>query len=435
MRGHIRKQGKRWAVVVDQGHQPARRCPGCKGVRIWVHDDSTTERCPRCGGTLAEAVDERRQRWHAYRTKGEAETALTEILGKLGRDEYVPATKITFGEYLRDVWLPSLDDRVAAGTLRPSTVAGYRTLAETHVLPHLGTVPLRSLTPTALDRLYGELLRSGRKVRPQKGEGKVALPGLSKTTVHAVHVTISACLKHAVRKGVLARNVATLTDPPQPAEHEQVIWSAEETATFLDSVKDDRLRALYLLALATGLRRGELCGLRWCDVDLDDARLTVAATRVVVNHKVVESTPKTAKSARTIAVAPAVVDALGGYRTRRRGEQLEWGIAWDEAGLVFTKEDGTAYHPTYVTWAFQRAAKRAGVRVLPLHALRHVHATTGLRAGVGLHAMSRRLGHSSVAITGDVYSHVVEELDRDAAERTADVLFAPTRQVADSGLS
>jgi integrase len=390
MRGHIRKHGKGWVVVVDVGHA----------------EDG-----------------KRQQRWHTFRTKREAEAGLTEILGKLSRDEYIPPTKVTLGEYLRDVWLPSLADRVEAGGLRATTVQQYRTLAETHVAPNLGGVRLRSLTASMLDKLYGELLRTGRQVRPGKSPA-----GLSPTTVHAVHVTISAALTHAMRKGVLARNVATMADPPRPRDREQAIWTDEQTTRFMDATKDNRLHALYLLAVTTGMRRGELAGLRWEHIDLDAGKLTVASARVVVGYAVVESGPKTAKGRRTIAIAPGVVEALRAHRRRQLEERLSWGPAWTDTGLVFTREDGTGLHPQYVTWAFQRAAKRAGLPVLPLHALRHGHATAGLRAGVDLHTMSRRLGHSSVAITGDVYSHVVEELDRDAADRTADLLFAPDQQ-------
>ena len=141
MRGHIRKQGKRWAVVVDQGHQPARRCPGCKGVRIWVHDDSTTERCPRCGGTLAEAVDERRQRWHAYRTKGEGRDGADEVLGKLDTTSTSRRRRSPSASTSRCV-APEPRRPGRRGTLRPSTVVGYRPGRDAR-LPHLGTVPLR----------------------------------------------------------------------------------------------------------------------------------------------------------------------------------------------------------------------------------------------------------------------------------------------------
>jgi integrase len=147
---------------------------------------------------------------------------------------------------------------------------------------------------------------------------------------------------------------------------------------------------------------------------------------VALGYKVVESDPKTEKSRRAIGLDPTTIGVLRALRSRQRSEHLAWGTPWSISTPVLTKEDGTPYHPQYLTWAWQRAARLAGVPVLPLHSARHSHATAGLRAGVDLHTMSRRLGHSSVSVTGDVYSHVVQELDHDAAERIAGVVLAST---------
>ena len=388
MRGHVRKRGKGWVVVTDIGR-----------------DES----------------GKRQQRWHSgYGTRKEAEAALAEILGKLGRGEYVAETKLTFGEFLRDRWLPHLDSQADLGNLRPTTVGFYSQLVQAHVLPRLGAVRLRSLDPPTLNRFYGELIRNGRRVRPGQPPA-----GLSATTVHSVHVTIGKALGDAVRWGLLARNVATLADPPGPARTERVIWGAEDVVTFLATTRDSRLYPAWLLAVTTGLRRGEIAGLRWSEVDLDNARLTVSGARVSVRYKVVDSGPKTSRSRRTIAIAPVVVEALRAQRERQRQEQQAWGPAWAATGLVFTREDGSAYHPEYLTFAFQSAAKKAGLPSIAFHALRHGHATEGLRAGVDLVTMSRRLGHSSIQVTGDIYAHVVDELDRKAAELTARLAGGP----------
>jgi integrase len=396
MRGHIHKRGKNsWAVVVDIGRD----------------EDG-----------------KRRQRWQTFKTEGEAEAALTEVLGKLAVDEYVAPSKATVGEYLRKTWLPHLDDQVEAGKLRPSTVSQYRTLTEAHIIPRLGTVKLRSLNAVHLDNLYAELRRNGRRA-PRRNQS----PGLSESSIRAVHITVSKALSHAVKKGVLAKNVAKNAETPAAHAAEQTPWTAEELAKFVETTQSDRLYPAWLLALTTGLRRGELAGLRWSDLNLDEGTLTVSVARVVVGYKVVDSTPKTPKSRRTIALAPAVVETLKGHRTRQKAECLKWGRTWAEDGLLLVREDGQPYHPQYLTQSFQRAAKRAGVPVLPLHSTRHNHATNGLRAGVDLLTMSRRLGHSSVAITGDIYSHLVEELDQEAANRTADLVLLPGKPTADLG--
>jgi integrase len=183
-----------------------------------------------------------------------------------------------------------------------------------------------------------------------------------------------------------------------------------EKTNYQDRTTTEKRRDdLWLLAMTTGLRRGELAGLRWPEVDLGAGKLTVAGARVSVRYQVVASAPKTTKSRRTIALAPVAVEALRAHRRVQLEERMAWGPAWIDTGLVFTREDGTGYHPEYFTWAFQRAAKRAGLPVIAFHAVRHLHATAGLRAGADLLTMSRRLGHSSIQVTGDIYSHVVEE--------------------------
>ncbi len=334
MRGHIRKHGKGWVAVIDEGHQPARGCSaGCKGVRIWVSDDPKAETCPKCRQGLGEPVEKRRQRWYSFATEGEAEVGLTALLGKLDNDEYEPPSKdITVAEYITDIRFPHLADRIAienaggSGGLKETTVAQYKTLAGAHIVPRIGSVPLRKLTALRLDRLYSDLLTAGRIVRP----GKPPAP-LSPTTVHAVHVTISALLTYAVKKGIISKNAAQLADPPGPRRKEQATWDAAQTTKFLEATKNDRLAPLYLLALSSGLRRSELCGLSWSQVDLEAGTLTVSKGRVVVGYKVVETRTKTAKSRRTIAIAPAVVDALKTLRTRQGAER--GGMAPERSGV------------------------------------------------------------------------------------------------------
>ena len=302
--------------------------------------------------------------------------------------------------------------------MRPSTADSYRQLVSAHILPGLGGERLRSLDAGVLEAFYAELRRSGKKV--QAGQPPA---GLSPTTVHHVHVAIVASLKYAVRRKLLARNPASdVQDLPGPSKGQRACWTAEETAEFLSATRGDRLYALYLLAATTGLRRGEVAGLSWDQLDLDGGTLAVARARVSIRGRAVESEPKTAKARRTIAIAPVVVEALRSYRRHQREEHLALGPDWTDSGLVFTYEDGRGLHPDFILRSFQRAARRVGLPVISFHGLRHGAATVGLAAGVALLAMSKRLGHSSVSITGDRYSHVVEQLDSEAADRTAALL-------------
>lgn len=166
-----------------------------------------------------------------------------------------------------------------------------------------------------------------------------------------------------------------------------------------------------MLAMSTGLRRGELSGLRWSDIDLDEKKLRVASTRVVVNYAVLDQSPKSKSSARVIGLDAMTVSALRAHRRSQLEERMAWGQAWTDSGLVFTREDGAGYHPERVTRMFQAAAARAGLPVIPLHGLRHSYATAGLEAGIAPKVMQERLGHSSLAITMDLYSHVRPQVD------------------------
>src|SRR5271165_2082293 len=179
----------------------------------------------------------------------------------------------------------------------------------------------------------------------------------------------------------------------------------------------DRLFALWRLGAMTGMRRGELCGLKWGDVDLEAGALRVSRARVVVNYQVHESAPKTAKSARTIGIDPATLAALRQHRARQAVERLAAGELWVGDEYVFCDERGRPLHPQRVTKMFAVRARDAGLPVVKLHALRHGHATAGITAGVDVKVMSERLGHASYSITADIYSHVSAAVDQAAAAK------------------
>jgi integrase len=201
------------------------------------------------------------------------------------------------------------------------------------------------------------------------------------------------------------------------------VWDASQLRVFAASVAEDRTYALWQLAMSTGLRRGELAGLRWEDLDLGAGRLRVAVTRTVVSYRVVDGDPKSATSKRAIGLDPGTVAALKAHKARQATERLAWGPAWADNGLVFVQEDGQPYHPQRLSKMFGQAAHKAKLPPIRLHDLRHSYATAGLEAGVPLLVMSRRLGHSSLAITADTYSHVLPQVDQDAADRTAAFIF------------
>jgi integrase len=254
--------------------------------------------------------------------------------------------------------------------------------------------------------------------------GKGGRP-LSARTVQAIHMTIRKALGDAARWGMTVRNVAELASPPRPRRVEMQTWTAEELRAFLEHVEGERLYAVWMLAASTGMRRGEVLGLRWRDVDLDRARVSVRQTLVLAGRQVVTSEPKTSRGRRSIALDPRTVSALRAWRRAQAAERLAWGSAWADSGLVFTREDGTPIHPEWLSDAFEWRVKVAGLPRIRFHDLRHTHASLGLAAGIPVKVMSERLGHTSSSFTADAYQHVTPALEEQAASTVAGLVFGP----------
>lgn len=277
------------------------------------------------------------------------------------------------------------------------------------------------LTPDRLGRLYAQLSVSGSK-RVTGGQAS----GLSRASVRHVHITIHRMLRDALRWGAVDSNVAdqaALDVPRAGGQKEMSTWTPTQLRKFLDHVRADDWCALWLLMVTTGLRRGEIAGLRWEALDLDRGRLRVSRTRVVVGFKIVESLPKTAKSAREIALDPETVGILRAHKAASVARRAEMGSTLDSEDLVFTWEDGRLIHPEVISSKFHRLAEGAGLLRIRLHDLRHSYATAALEAGIPLKVVSQRLGHSSISITGDIYSHVRPEIDQSAADQVAGLIL------------
>jgi integrase len=343
------------------------------------------------------------RKWHSgYPNRRAAERARVELLARLDQGAYVEPSKLTVAAFLRDHWLPGLRAQV-----RPGTWAEHHSKVEVHLAPTIGGMLLQRLAPGHLNAIYADLLERG----------------LSARTVLHVHATIPRALADATRWGMVPRNVALLASPPRPGRPELQVWTAAELRAFLAHVQGDRLYALWLLAASTGMRRGEVLGLQWPDVDLARARVAVRRSLVTVGHQVVVSEPKTAKGRRSVALDPATVTALKAWRKHQTAERLVWGPAWTDSGLVFTREHGRPLHPRDVTRAFTRHVLAAGLPIIRLHDLRHTHATLALAAGVHPKVVQERLGHANIAITLDTYSHAVPALEEQAARTVAALVF------------
>jgi len=272
-----------------------------------------------------------------------------------------------------------------------------------------------------LNHLYAHLLERGRR-KPTSG-GRT---GLAPKTVRNVHTMLHSALHDAVRWGHLARNVAEAADPPAARSPEQRAWSPVQLRVFLEHVQEDRLYALWLLVATTGMRRGELAGLRWADVDVDHATVSPLVPRVVVDHQVHDSAPKTERGRRGLALDPVTLEALREHRRRQAEDHELVGPRYQDLGYVFAWPDGRPLHPDNITGWFERHTKAAGLPPIRLHDVRHSYATAALSAGVPAKVISERLGHASVAL--QVYGHVLPGLDERAAATVADLILGGTHK-------
>jgi len=388
MQGHIRKRthttktGRKtinWYVVVDNGR---------------------------------DETGKRRQKWHgSFRTRKEAEVARARIVGDLHAGTYTEPTRITLTEWVAERWLPTVQTQV-----KPSTYESYARNMRHHVLPVLGQRLIHDIGPGQLNALYAQSLHSGR--RDSNG-------GLSPKTVRYIHTIIHKALSDALDAGLIPTNVAERAKPPKPrarASSEIRFWKAHELKHFLDQTREHRLRAAWQLAAMTGMRRGEVLGLRWKDLDHSNQRLQVRQALVSVAYEVIVSTPKNHR-ARVIDLDEGTFVELRKHRDRQCAERTEWGTDYFDNDLVFCKENGEPLHPQTFTQAFDRLVHKMDLPRIRLHDLRHTHATIALSAGISPKVISERLGHENPAFTLKQYAHVIPGMQADAARQIAQVVL------------
>jgi integrase len=234
------------------------------------------------------------------------------------------------------------------------------------------------------------------------------------------------------------KNVASLADPPkqrQSGSREMKTWTPEELRVFLGAMAGHRLKAAYLLAATTGMRRGEVLGVRWSDLDVARRRLAVRQTVTSVNYRIEFGTPKTARSRRSIALDSGTVTALLQHRARQAVEREAVSWRYQDNDLIFAKLDGSPIHPDYFSQCFDRTVAKLDVPRIRLHDLRHTHATLGLAAGIPPKVMSDRLGHATVAFTLDIYTHAIPQMESDAADQMGQLIFGPASSLVGTDLA
>jgi integrase len=386
MEGHIIGRGKNsWAIVLDIGRDPS--------------------------------TGRRRQKWHTVKgTKKDAQRERTRLLGEINAGSYVEPSKMTVREFLKR-WLADY----AKAHVSAKTFERYSEIVNCHLSPALGAHELSALRPLHIQGCYSKALESGRR------RHSVALgAGLSARTVLHHHRILHEALHQAVRWQLLARNPADSVEPPRPVRQEMRALDEAQIGALLEAARPHpMLRFAILLAVATGLRRGEILALRWRDLDLEAATLSVRQSLEETKGALAFKEPKTDKARRAVALPKLAIEALRQRRADLARTRLMLGPGYHDNDLVCCRLDGRPLHPRSITDAFIDLIRTSSnLPCVRFHDLRHSHATMLLRKGVHPKVVSERLGHSTVGITLDIYSHVLPGMQEEAARKVDDALRA-----------
>jgi integrase len=325
---------------------------------------------------------------------------LSNKIAEIESGSYIATPKQTLGQYMKE-WLEDKKD-----TIREDTYSSYSWLVHRHIIPKLGHIELAKLTPQHVQTFYRNL-RQGDKP-------------ISNRSVQYVHRILRQALNRAVKWGLLPRNVTDAVNVPRVSRKELNVWNADQVNDFLKTARSTvayRYWITFFLAFMTGMRLGEILALRWKDLDLASHHPVahVNGTLKWIEGKPLITAPKTEKSRRSVALSPDTVRELLDYRDFQENERRQQGAEYHDLDLVIPRPKGFYMHPKSVEDAWERAVKKSGLPRIRFHDTRHTHATLLLTQGVHPKVVSERLGHSTISITMDTYSHVMPGLQHDAA--------------------
>jgi integrase len=365
-----------------------------------------TERSP---GTWAIVLDlpnpengKRRRKWHTFKgTKRQAETECARLIAEMDGGSYIEPSKTTVREFF-EAWLKHEKANVS-----PKTHSRYEELLLKNVAPVIGSITLNKLTAAKIDGCWTKLLESGRR----DGKGGLA----PRTVGHCRRVMLTA-MEQALKWDLLKKNPVAVTRPPKTERVAMTAYGAAETSDMLDALRPTRMLIPALLASMCGLRRGEILALRWRHVDLKTATLSISESAEQVGTEVRYKETKSGK-ARTVSLSSTVLEELRRHKTAQAEEQLKIGLRPDKDSFVVAQADGNPLKPVSLTHEWTRQIGKTTLPQIRFHDLRHSHATQLLAAGVHPKIASERLGHSTVGITLDLYSHVMPGMQANAAEQ------------------
>lgn len=356
------------------------------------------------GAYSVHTADGPKRRYVSGRTREEVRRKLSKAMADRDGGLVFDAGGLTVGEYL-DRWLSDC----VKGTVRESTFERYEYTIRPHIKPALGRLKLKNLTPAHVRGFYREKLDAG----------------LAPATVHKMHVVLHKALDQAVADSLIPRNATDAVKVPRIDREEIKPLTAEEANRLMEAASEDRLEAIYVLAVRTGLRQGELLALKWEDLDLEEGTLRVRRTLTYAGGKHSLSEPKTKKSRRTVRLTSGAVAALRHHLKRQMGEMDRLGSLYKPGGLVFASETGGIINPSNLrNRSFARLLRRAGLsgQGVRFHDLRHTCATLLLSKNINPKIVSEMLGHATIAITLDTYSHVLPTMQKSAIRALEEAL-------------
>lgn len=388
MPGHLERRSKNsWTIVIEAGRDPV--------------------------------TGKRKRLKKAFRgNKRDAEKEMARLLTELEKGTYVKPSKLTFGEYLRD-WLQNY------GTTRlaPTTRRRYGQIINLRVIPKLGMVPLQKLRALHLQKFFREIIEEGRLDKP--GEP------LSTDSIIYHHRVIHKALDSALKQQLIQVNPADaveLPKPPQELDEDDTrenirVLDGAQVEAMLEAARETPYYTLLFVGVRTGLRRGELLGLQWQDIDFGAGTLSVKqALAYTPQEGIFFKPPKNKKSRRTIDISSEVVAVLKEHKKKQAEAKLFFGQEYQDNNLVFCQYNGQPMHPDTPSSWFPAFLERIGLPRLNFHCLRHTHASLLLKAGVDIKIISERLGHSSIRITYDIYSHLMPGMQKEAVDRLEELL-------------
>jgi len=375
MRGYFRKRGKYWSFTVDIGRDP-------------------------------ETGKRKQKTVSGFRTKKEAEKACAELIAQIENGGYREPKKITLGEFILDY----MENNVKQA-IRASTYSKQMNVVKKHILPDLGHLQLSKITPMDLQRLYT----------------KKANDGYSPAYIKQIHAILCKTFRTAYEWEYIPKNISQLVSPPRISKKDIRVWSIEEANRFLSLTEKRRFYIVYVLALYTGMRKGEILALRWQDVDLEQAKLQVRRTLYRVDGELVFQEPKTRGSLRTITLPDFAVSALKQHKAKQNKNKLLLGPAYNDYDLVVCNGNGNPVDPKDINRDMKYVIQKYNLPKLRFHDLRHTHASILLQLGEHPKVVSERLGHSSISITLDTYSHVMPDMQKNLA-RAFDSAMKTQRQ-------